>query len=109
MKEVRGTFADFLERNDILELSPLFLATHTAMGFGHLDEFAALYGLMWNTPRFMLAMKSRVMGIPGIESSAYFIYSVDKSYKTPCMFSKMSVCTVAIPFVHSSRQFLDNH
>ena len=29
-------------------------------GYGHIDEIAALYGLMWNTPRVMCSMMKRM-------------------------------------------------
>ena len=50
---IRGTFAEFLEREDLLGLSPFFKLSQTVQGFGYLDEIAAFYGLMWNTPRLM--------------------------------------------------------
>ena len=31
-------------------------------GYGHIDEVAALYGLMWNTPKVMCSMMSRMKG-----------------------------------------------
>jgi len=50
---IRGTFLDFLKRENLLGLVPLFKLSQTLQGYGYLDEVAAFYGLMWNTPRLM--------------------------------------------------------
>eukprot|EP00795_Rhopilema_esculentum_P008077 gene8077-13993_t len=62
MYKIRGTFMEFLKRNGLQALQPLFLASHTMQGYGHLDEIAALYGLMWNTPKLMFGLLSRMNG-----------------------------------------------
>ena len=50
---IRGTFLQFLKRENLLGLAPFFKLSQTVQGFGYLDEIAAFYGLMWNTPRLM--------------------------------------------------------
>ncbi len=60
LHEIRGTFMEFLQRNGLTSLHPLFLASHTMQGYGHVDEVAALYGLMWNTPKLMNGLLRRM-------------------------------------------------
>ena len=60
MHETRGTFMDFLKRKGLTSLHPLFLASHTMQGYGHVDEVAALYGLLWNTPKMMYGLLKRL-------------------------------------------------
>ena len=54
MYRIRGTFLDFLKRENLLSLVPYFLITQTVQGYGYLDEVGALYGLLWNNPRFVV-------------------------------------------------------
>ena len=56
MHRTRGTLLDFLQREDLLALVPIFQTTQTLPGYGHLDEIGALYGLIWHNPRFILSM-----------------------------------------------------
>ena len=63
MNQIRGTFMEFLKRNNLAALHPLFLASHTMQGYGHVDEISALYGLMWNTPKLMGGLLSRMKGV----------------------------------------------
>lgn len=62
MSLIRGTFIEFLKRYNLDSLQPLFLASHTMQGYGHLDEISALYGLMWNTPKLMYGLLKRMQG-----------------------------------------------
>ena len=38
LERTRGTFLQFLTRENLLTLSPLFLLAHTVQGYGYLDE-----------------------------------------------------------------------
>ena len=38
LERTRGTFLEFLTRENLLTLSPLFLLAHTVQGYGYLDE-----------------------------------------------------------------------
>eukprot|EP00111_Clytia_hemisphaerica_P004410 TCONS_00012610-protein len=62
MEKIRGTFLEFIIRNGLQALVPLFQASTTFQGYGHIDEVAALYGLMWNTPNFINGFKERLAG-----------------------------------------------
>ena len=62
MEKIRGTFLEFIIRNGFQALVPLFQASTTFQGYGHIDEVAALYGLMWNTPNFINGFKERLAG-----------------------------------------------
>ena len=59
---IRGTFLDFLKREKLLTLVPYFLITQTVQGYGYLDEVGALYGLMWNNPKFVVTSALRAVG-----------------------------------------------
>ena len=56
---IRGTFQQFLERENLLGLASLFKLLHTFSGYGYLDEVAAFYGLLWNTPRLLASQLIR--------------------------------------------------
>jgi hypothetical protein len=43
-------FGEFLRKNDLGALVPLFMLSLTAMNYGEVDSISALYGLWWNTP-----------------------------------------------------------
>lgn len=53
---------DFIQRNKLKALVPIFQISLTMQGYGHLDEIAALYGVMWNTPKFINGFKARLLG-----------------------------------------------
>ena len=38
LERTRGTFLEFLTRENLVTLSPLFLLAHTVQGYGYLDE-----------------------------------------------------------------------
>ena len=42
LEKTRGTFLEFLTRENLLTLSPLFLLAHTVQGYGYLDEVIRL-------------------------------------------------------------------
>ena len=63
MATLRCTFEEFLMKNNLLVLKPIFIASHTVQGYGHLDEISAFYGLMWNTPVFVKALAGRFIGV----------------------------------------------
>lgn len=56
MFRIRGTILDFLQRENLLGMIPIFRTTQTIYGYGHVDEVGALYGLMWNNPRLMVSL-----------------------------------------------------
>ena len=58
-----GTFKEFLEKESLTPLIPLFLISHAAQGYGYIDEIGALYGLMWNTPNLVISLALRSLGI----------------------------------------------
>ena len=51
--QINGTFMDFLSREGLLALVPILEATHVIQGFGLLQEVPTLYGLIWNTAKFI--------------------------------------------------------
>ena len=63
METLRYTFEEFLKRNNLLVLKPIFIASHTIQGYGHLDEISALYGLMWNTPVYVQGLAAKFIGL----------------------------------------------
>ena len=55
LHRISGTFKHFLDDFDLMILLPLFELLHTAQGYGYVDEIGALYGLMWNTPEYVIS------------------------------------------------------
>merc|ERR1719483_530171 len=62
LHRTRGTFMEFLTREDLIPLVPLFKLIHTLQGYGQLDEISALYGLMWVNPKFVVSSTLRALG-----------------------------------------------
>ncbi|XP_021360067.1 uncharacterized protein LOC110454720 isoform X2 [Mizuhopecten yessoensis] len=56
MQMVNGTIEDFLKRNDLSMLETPFRVLYTAQGYGDIDKRAALYGLMYVTPKRLLRL-----------------------------------------------------
>jgi hypothetical protein len=71
MDRTRGTFLEFLTREDLLPLMPVFLCAFTVQGHGYLDEVSAIYGLIWNTPKFVVNILLRILKQDKHPYSAY--------------------------------------
>ena len=56
LHRIRGTILDFLKRENLLVLLPIFQLSGTLAGYGHLDEVGALYSLIWHNPRLVLSV-----------------------------------------------------
>ena len=78
LKRAAGTFQSFLERENLMVLIPLFLVTTSTPGLGHVDEVGALYGLMWNTPKYIISLALRSLGI---QRDPYKTYVFKKGYE----------------------------
>lgn len=50
LHQIQGSVLDFLQRNDLLLLAPIFRTFLTTNGYGYINETAAVYGLMWVPP-----------------------------------------------------------
>ena len=61
MQRIRGTFLDFLRREDMLALVPLMKGSTELQGYGYIDEVSALYGLIWNNPKFIVSLGLRAL------------------------------------------------
>ena len=61
LNKASGTLKDFLERENLQLLAPFFLILQTGLGYGDIDNVAALYGLMWNTPSDLLSAAINVL------------------------------------------------
>ena len=70
---ISGTFQQFLVREKLDILLPLFDIIHTSQGYGYADEVAALYGLMWNTPTLMVTSALTALGIDKPPFSLYIM------------------------------------
>ena len=53
MRRIRGTFLDFLQRENLEPLQVIFKASEDLGGYGFIDKLSALYGLIWNKPAFI--------------------------------------------------------
>lgn len=69
---ISGTFLEFLEREDLQILVPVMTLTVTSFAYGQLDEISAIYGLMWNEPRLMIAAVLQTTGKAKDPFKAYF-------------------------------------
>ena len=67
--QINGTFMEFLARENLLALVPFFEGAHVIQGYGLLDEIPTLYGLIWNTPKFMRSLMARLTGSLSTEDS----------------------------------------
>ena len=78
LNRVVGTFKSFLERENLTPLIPLILVTQSTPGLGHVDEVGALYGLMWNTPKYIISLALRSLGV---KKDPYRTYVFKKGYE----------------------------
>ena len=56
MYRIRGTILDFLKRENLPGMIPIFQVIQTLAGYGNIDEVGALYGLIWINPRLVISM-----------------------------------------------------
>lgn len=84
---IRGSFMDYLVRNNLEDLRDLFIATFSLQGYGQLDEVPALYGLMWHTPNFMRQLNRTINGVPGGDKRFLFFLSqyLLRKFTTACI------------------------
>ena len=78
LSKTSGNFKTFLEGEELAPLIPLFILSHTAQGYGYLDEIGALYGLMWNTPALVSTVALRAVGI---SQDPYKTYILKKGFE----------------------------
>lgn len=71
---ISGTFLEFLKRENLSILTPLFSVTQTSFGYGHLDETSAVYGLMWNEPRLILSLVLAMKGLENVKAPFKFYF-----------------------------------
>jgi len=55
MARINMSFKEFLDKNNLSALEPIFALGMTHQGYGRLNQTPTLYGLWWNTPTLMLA------------------------------------------------------
>ena len=67
LHRTRGTFLDFLKREDLEPMRIVFKTSTELQGYGLLDEVSALYGLLWNKPKFMYFYALRILQQPLVE------------------------------------------
>ena len=74
----RGTLLEFLQREDLEPMRIVFKTTNEMTGYGYIDEVSALYGLMWNKPKFMYAYAMRLLQQPAVEPFIIGTFKYDK-------------------------------
>ena len=74
MKRIQGTFIDFLKRENLEPLKIIFKTSHELQGYGFLDEISALYGLLWNKPKFMHFYALRSLRQPLLEPNNVYLF-----------------------------------
>ena len=67
LQRTKGTFLDFIKREDLEPMKIIFKSSHELQGYGYIDEVSALYGLMWNKPKNMYNAARRVLQQPIVE------------------------------------------
>ena len=83
MARVRGTFLDFLTRENMLALLPVFKFSHELQGFGYVNEISALYGLIWNNPKLIIVSALRALKRDTDELTVYVLRDgFEKIWKT---------------------------
>lgn len=78
MYRIRGTIMEFLTRENLLGMVPIFHRTQTLPGYGYLDEVSALYGLIWHNPRLVLT--SVLVGLKK-SKSPFAVHSFKSGYE----------------------------
>jgi len=78
MYRIRGTIQDFLIREHLQGLQPLFKLFVTLPGYGAIDEVGALYGLIHMTPGALLCF---VDGAIGISRPPLVYYGLTKGFE----------------------------
>ena len=78
LKKISGTFSEFLEKNNLNALIPLFQRIHTSQGEGYLDEVGTLYGLLWNSPKLLISYGLRALGA---DEDPYKIYMMKYGFE----------------------------
>ena len=73
LKRISGTFKEFLEKENVHHLIPVFHLVHTAQGYGYVDEIGALYGLMWNTPTLLATTALKALGVEDDNLKLYIL------------------------------------
>ena len=84
MNRIRGTFLDFLQRENLEPMKVIFASSHVIAGYGFIDEVSALYGLMWNKPAFISNYAFRLLRIPPQNERQNFYFlkeGFEKVYK----------------------------
>ena len=74
MHRTRGTFLEFLKREDLEPMKTVFKTSHELQGYGYLDEVSALYGLLWNKPKIMAPYVLRLLQQPLVEPYMFGIF-----------------------------------
>ena len=72
-EKISGRFESFLDRNNLKVIVPLLQRTNAAQGYGYVNEIGALYGLMWNTPQFLLSFGLQALGINQYPYETYIL------------------------------------
>ena len=74
LERVNGTFKWFMEKEGVEAMEPLLKVSNELQGYGYLDEVSALYGLIWNTPKFMYSYALRAFKVPKEEPYGSYIF-----------------------------------
>ena len=71
LKALNMTFLEFLKKNDIEAMKIILQISNELQGYGYLDEISALYGLIWNKPKFMYSYVLTALKIKNPEYEDY--------------------------------------
>ena len=73
MSRVRGTLQEFLTRENMLALLPVFKLSLSLGGYSYVDEVPAIYGLIWNNPKLMVVSALRALNRDTENMSVYIL------------------------------------
>ena len=74
LKRLNGTFKWFLENEGLQAMEPALKVSNELQGYGYLDDVSALYGLIWNKPKFMYSFVLRALDVPKEEPYGSYIF-----------------------------------
>ena len=111
LRRIKGTFEQFLVRENLQSLIPVFIGFQTAMGYEYIDEVAALYGLLWNTPKFLITIALRSLQIYKATTKSFVLKEgFEKVWSTAAKREQLDVhFEVDIDVIHRSANGSELH
>ena len=71
-QRLSGTFEAFLQQEKLEAMVVILKTSHELQGYGYLNEISALYGLLWNKPKFMMAYMLKALPSVVLEALKWY-------------------------------------